>query len=222
MSDYYPEITARFVRETAKHEMTVLHDDGLYRHLRFVQPKSGSSCYWFDLITVPGALIFRGDGESFVFSRLEDMFQFFRSGVMKDGSVQINPGYWSGKLTSDRASCMRYSEKLFTQKVTEYLAECEEDTPGVTAAWHKHLTEFSGDYDTSYEESARQALNDFEFLPEGDKGQPFTFEDTWEWSFRDYDWWFLWACYGICWGIQQYDAAKAPKAETVAVSGGAL
>lgn len=206
------DIAARFARDTAGHELTVLHDDGLYRHLRFMQPRPGSSCYWFELITVPGALIFRGDGESFVFSRLDDMFQFFRSGIRKDGSIHINPGYWLEKLTSDRNACMQYSEKLFTQRVAEYLAECEEDTPGVTAAWGKHLGEFSGDYDTSSEGSARQALNDFEFLPAGDAGRPFTFEDTWEWSFRDYDWWFLWACHAICWGIQRYDAAKAEQA----------
>lgn len=29
------DIAARFARDTAQHEMTVLHDDGLYRHLRF-------------------------------------------------------------------------------------------------------------------------------------------------------------------------------------------
>jgi hypothetical protein len=218
MRDYYPETTERFVRDTAKHEMTVLHDEGLYRHLRFKSPTD--SAYWFDLITVPHALIFRGDGESFVFSRLEDMFQFFRSGIHKDGSIHINPGYWSEKLTSDRDSCMEYSEKLFTQKVSEYLAECEEDTPGVTVAWNEHVGQFCSEYDTSYEESARQALNDFAFTPDSDTGLPFTFEDTWDWSFREYGWWFLWACHGICWGIQRYDQVKAPKADTVAVVGG--
>jgi hypothetical protein len=44
-------------------------------------------------------------------------------------------------------------------------------------------------------------------------GTPFRFEDTWEWSFKDYDWWFLWACQAIVWGIAQYDAAKAAPAE---------
>ena len=44
----------------------------------------------------------------------------------------------------------------------------------------------------------------------------FTFTDVWEWEFKDYHWWFLWACHAIVWGIAQYDAAKAP-----AVVGGA-
>ncbi|MCX4543831.1 hypothetical protein [Streptomyces sp. NBC_01565] len=43
----YPKIAARFARETAGHEMTVLHEDGLYRHLRFATPKG---YYAFDLV----------------------------------------------------------------------------------------------------------------------------------------------------------------------------
>jgi hypothetical protein len=29
------DIATRFAKDTATHRMTVLHDDGLYRHLRF-------------------------------------------------------------------------------------------------------------------------------------------------------------------------------------------
>ena len=36
------KIAERFKRETAGHQMTVLHDDGLYRHLRFMNPEFGS------------------------------------------------------------------------------------------------------------------------------------------------------------------------------------
>lgn len=215
MRDYYPETTERFVRETAKHELTVLHDDGLYRHLRFMQPKPGSSCYWFDLITVPHALIFRGDGESFVFSRLEDMFQFFRSGVYRDGSIHIDPGYYAEKLTSDRASVMKYDEDRFTQTVKDWTVEAIRDGSAPRGIGKAVREDILDNWEIGDESLARQLLNDFEF-----KG--FRFHDAWEVSFRDFDWWFLWACYGICWGIQQYDQAKAPKAETVAVAGGAL
>jgi hypothetical protein len=256
MSDY-SKIAERFAKETAAHEMTVLHDDGLYRHLKFSNPERRWS-YWFDLITVPGALIFRGDGESFVFSRFTDMFEFFRSGIRKDGSLHINPHYWAEKLTSDRDSVMKYDQNLFERQVKEYVADAirERVAPRGISRAVKDLLE---DGDISWEDGARRALEDFEFgagfQPTcgcGWKGQlredeydalkesrshraigaahhtitghveGFTFEDVWEWSFKDYDWWFLWACRAIVWGIQQYDAAKAAeKAQTVTAGGAA-
>ena len=39
----------------------------------------------------------------------------------------------------------------------------------------------------------------------------FQFHDAREWEFRDYDWWFVWACHAIVWGIAQYDAVKAER-----------
>ncbi|KFK87785.1 hypothetical protein IX27_17945 [Streptomyces sp. JS01] len=43
--------------------MTVLHEDGLYRHLVFADPAGGF--YRFDLVTWPHNLMLRGDGFSF-------------------------------------------------------------------------------------------------------------------------------------------------------------
>ncbi len=224
MADDYPEIAARFARDIAQHRMTVLQDDGHYRHLRFMQPPSGSSCYWFDLITVPGALIFQGDGETFAFRRTEDMFQFFRSGIWRDGSHHIHPSYWSEKLTIDRDSVMTYSEELFKGQVAEELKIAEEFYPGVTAAWQEKAEGFLAEYNTEHEETAREALRDFEYLEVDQTGEAFSFSDTWEWEFRDYDWWYLWACHAIVWGIARYDrvrryglqqlAAPAPKTVT--------
>jgi hypothetical protein len=70
------EARRRFEAETARHGMIILHDDGVYRHLRFMDEK-GSSLYWYDLVTWPGSLAFNGDYGSFVFSRSRDMFEFF-------------------------------------------------------------------------------------------------------------------------------------------------
>jgi hypothetical protein len=150
----------RFPRDTANHQMTVLHDEGPYRHLRFM-PKTGSSCYWFDLITLPNSLVFRGDGQSFVFTVFgtDDLFDLFRRTAYK-GS--INPGYWSEKLSSERGAATDYSEALFTDEVATALAEGEKRWPGVTAAWNEHVSEWS-DYNTEYESEAKRALADFQF-----------------------------------------------------------
>jgi hypothetical protein len=110
------QIAQRFRRDTAGHELTVLHDDGLYRHLRLRAPRTSE--YWFDLITIPGALIFRGDGKSFTFARLEDMFEFFRG---RPG--RINAHYWAEKLTSGRDGLVRFDVDKLTSWVREYTAE---------------------------------------------------------------------------------------------------
>lgn len=154
-------IAERFTRETATHEMKILHDDGLYRHIRFTNPECRWA-YWFDLITAPHALIFRGDGESFVFSRLEDMFQFFRSGIWEDGSIHINPHYWAEKLTSNRDSVMKYDHVIFEQAVKEHVAEAilDRSAPRGISRAVKELLE---DGDITWEGGARRELEDFEY-----------------------------------------------------------
>src|SRR3954463_11871038 len=113
MSRYpYVENANRFARDTADHQMTIVHDDGLYRHLRFRNPNRTWN-YWFDLITYPGGLTFQGDGESFTFRRLEDMFEFFR----QPANATINPSYWGEKLTGrgGRDSVMHYQQELLEE-----------------------------------------------------------------------------------------------------------
>lgn len=187
------------------HEMTILHDDGLYRHLRFRSPDHGT--YWFELTTVPGALIFRGDGESFVFARTRDMFEFFRGS--REGS--INPGYWSEKLTSDRDAAFKYDEESFRTQVWEHVRNHGSEYRGLAKAVQEHFFDgWASAYNVEYEEDARAALDSFKFEPERVQAlKPFEFTDTWEWDFKGFDWWFLWACQAIVWGIRQYDAAKA-------------
>jgi hypothetical protein len=196
-------IAERFARETAEHAMAILHDDALYRHVRFMGSKD--SAYWYDLITVPGSLIFRGDGESFVFARLKDMFEFFRSNPDR-ATHRISPDYWAEKLTSSRDAVKVYSREKLDQHVAENLEGAEEHWPGVTAAWGAE-TDGGFYYDLDYEASAREALRDFEYRSKS-RREPFRFSDTWEWDLRDFDWWYLWACHAIVTGIARYDQAK--------------
>lgn len=49
----------RFLKDVSEHELTVLHEDGLYRHLRFARPNSGQ--YHFSIVTWPGYLAYTGD-----------------------------------------------------------------------------------------------------------------------------------------------------------------
>jgi len=192
----------RFTRETEHHKLEVLHDDGLYRHLKFKQP--GNSAYWFDLITVPGALIFQGDGDSYVFRRIQDMFEFFRGPVGR-----INPVYWSEKLTDGRARVKVYQQELFEQLVKELFVESVKSGDWPRGLGMAVREEILDNWEIGDENGAHRALANFEF-------NGFHFADTYELDFRDFDWWFLWACHAIVFGIAQYDAARVP-AEAVSV-----
>lgn len=189
MADLYADAADRFRRDTADHEMTVLHGDGLYRHLRFRDPTSSFS--WFDLITWPHNLAINGGMGSYAFSRMEDMFEFFRGG-------DINPGYWAEKLrAAGQDGVKSYSEDRFRQIVTEHVEEA--DDPALTVAAKEQILDNEGIH---YESGAWAALNAFDYAD-------FRFRDIWEWDLRDYTEQFLWCCHAIRWGIAQYDAAKA-------------
>lgn len=85
---------AVFLADVAHHQLTVLRDDGLYRHLRFSKP--GSNDMRFDVVTWPGFLAYSGDMGCFVFERLDDMLAFFRRPYTGPG-LTINERYWAEK-----------------------------------------------------------------------------------------------------------------------------
>jgi hypothetical protein len=192
VSDYH-EIAARFARDTRDHQIKVLHDDGLYRHLRFMAPKTSE--YWFEIVTWPGSLAIRGDvGEDYVFTRVEDMFTFFRG-------REINPHYWAEKLGGGRRSVKEYSEKLLRQRVVEQFVS-DARWGGVPAGTGKSLRTWVLNEDLGDEHEARNTVESFAH-------RGYEFSDVWEWDFHDYEPQFLWCCYALVWGIGQYDVAKA-------------
>lgn len=220
----------RFLADTKNHQMQVILDQGVHRHLRFRAP--GSGMYWFDLVTVPGALIFMGDGEAFVFRRVDDMFEFFRARSGWNGGT-INPHYWSEKLVDaggrwDRS--MRYSEGKFKEHVEEQLKVAEESGDWTAEQLAQIRTAVASELDnwvdTSYEESAREFLRDFTYTVPAvcvdgthRSGMEFTFDQdsAMEADLRDWYWWFLWVCHAIQWGIDQYDKLKIQAADTKSV-----
>jgi hypothetical protein len=192
-TDAEKDAAQRFPRDAGCHELRILHEDGLYRHLRFAQPMPHSWAYWFDLITWPGSLTIRGDiGQAYTFSRLPDMFEFFRG---RPG--RINPHYWAEKLDSGRSSVREYREGVFRTTVAEHVAESIR-YGGAPRGIGRTVREDILDLDLYDEAEARKLLDDFEY-------EGFTFTDTWEWSFTDYSWEFLWACHAVVWGIARYD-----------------
>lgn len=181
------------------HQMTVLQDQDVYRHLRFKSPANGF--YWFDLITWPGYLYVGGDIESWVFSRVPDMFTFFGDRV-----GQINPGYWSEKLRAPRPdAARRYSADVFQRVVMEHFEEYASERLADADAIRRDLQQevLDDDWGELQDESyARLRLDRF-------KSHDFHFYDTWEWDFSEWDHHFLLSCHAIVWGIAKYRAEKS-------------
>ena len=90
--DSYQPTQEQFLRDVAKHHMKIVRNDGLYRHLEF-RGEHGWH-HWFEIVTWPNALAIRGDMGSWMFSRVEDMYTFFRG----DGQ-RISPRYWQEHLS---------------------------------------------------------------------------------------------------------------------------
>jgi hypothetical protein len=199
------DVAKWFARDTAEHEMTILHDDGLYRHIRF--ERKDSSGYWFSLTSWPQKLAVNGSVGTYVFSRMEDMFEFIRTSC---STGVPNHTYWDEKIVAAGEPAITYSMDLLEKEVAEYFVETEAEKhwPGVTEAWNEKVNGFLAEYDTTNEHGARHALHDFTYKPDDapDGGEPFQFYDTQDWTLQDYDWKYLWCCHAAMWGISQYDA----------------
>jgi hypothetical protein len=224
----------RFLSDVAKHQLTVLHDDGMYRHLRFMNPKSSFS--WFDLITWPGNLAIRGDHGGFMFARVEDMFTFFRARAGWNSGT-INPGYWAEKLPDGGRSAETYSAELFNSQLDDQLAEYAKEYPALVGEfvsdriafdalpeqerWPQSRTGMRKPTEPKTPDELRELVTDYdndgqlhyeagarELLDElAGLG---VVSNASEWDLRTYDFHYLWCCHAIQWGIGQYDAARQP------------
>lgn len=206
----------QFLRDVSMHQMHIIHDAGVNRHIRFKAP--GSMSMHFDLITWPGHLCYTGDMGTYVFRRLEDMFEFFRTDrkyqTLPDGrTLAINPGYWGEKLEA-QDSCdglLKWSEEKFKlraqQDFDEWLGDADlsdEDKEEAREQFACDVIDALGWCDKG---SAYRNMIDFEF-----NGQS-PFQDWWEVSTDEFSFRFLWCCYALAWGVRFYDDAKeAPDA----------
>lgn len=189
----------QFLKDIAEHKIKVLLDNGLYRHLRFRRP--GTFCMGFDLITWPGYLCHCGDMGSYTFTRVEDMFTFFRDDRWHQGEhgLSINPQYWSEKVVAaDRDGIMEYDADLFRERIIEWLNENDSDDD-LREAVRNEIMPYADEGETR----VRDAVNSFEH-----NGRD-PFRDFDEVNLRVYTFRFLWCCYALVWGIGKYDEQKA-------------
>ena len=195
----------RFARDVRMHNMIVIKDDNGYRHLRFKRPRTNS--YYFDLVTWPGYLCMTGDMGTWTFSRIDDMFEFFRN-----DSGRINPGYWSEKLEAGTGCprdkiALEWDEARFRKVMDECLSD-----------WIEGHKPDDDDEDPEYEEKLEEVKDLVQDMKRGSYSEHEAYAvyaaaddphgiliDFWESTFKTYSVHYLWACYAIVWGIERYD-----------------
>lgn len=149
-------VAEQFDSSVAKHEMTVLLDDGFYRHLRFRSPRNEIG--WFELVTWPGSLALRGDVEGRVFSAAADMFDLFR----RSSSEGINPGYWAEKVTGGTKGLTSYDREVLEARLRAETVDAIKSRSAPRGLGKAVTEELLRNPDLDFEESARRAVTYFE------------------------------------------------------------
>lgn len=204
-----------FLKDVSAHQLTVLRDDGLYRHLRFAQP--GTSVRHFELITWPGYLAYVGDMGAYTFTRLEDMFAFFRHPDIK---LAIDRRYWAEKcVAADKGDGIKeWSPARFTEVINKWRLMWIRDAyrtgdltrPQRRSLWEAVQTRVLNFVDEG-EHAVYERANEFRWGGVCD----YSFENLWDNDFQDYTTRFSWCCYALVWGILQYDAWKVEQADRI-------
>lgn len=182
----------RFVKDVENHQMQVLVDDDLHRSLLFKQPGTGN--LYFRINTWPNHLCISGDMGTFVFSRLPDMFEFFRD------DKEPNLGYWSEKLESGTAK--KYSAEEAEAKIFNQL-----NYEDINAKEMKAANRYIKQLDLSDELCFFQEIMNWDADEAG-----FQIDSSDLGDCKEYTYHFVWCCRAIIWAIQQYDALKAKDA----------
>lgn len=200
-----------FLKDVSKHAMEVLRADGVYRHLIFRQPEN-SWLHRFEVVTWPGALSIRGDVGTYVFSRVPDMFEFFRH-PKDNGEIYINADYWSEKLIASDCNgrrgdgVMRFDPDVFQDEVrrryVEHVRLNMQGMPDERKSLRRALEEDVLAYADEGESEALRAASSFEH-------DGFMLSDFWEAEVRKYTVQFIWSLYAIVWAIEKFDNRDAP------------
>lgn len=224
------EIETHFLSDVSSHQMEVIRDDGASRHIRFKTP--GTVCYFFDLITWPGSLCITGDCGTYVFQRLTDMFEFFRTDRThrRDPSkLAINLQYWTEKLVAvdggrRGGNVKEFDPDAFTKVINEYRVQWMRDAKesGTLDKENRRLLWESVDDQVLFNledggDRAQMAAYDFNYDPSGGSRsrESWSFTDLFEHDFTEYTHSIVWNCYALAWGIEQYDLAKVAAAAAV-------
>jgi hypothetical protein len=191
--------TEEFLKNVKDHEMTILKDDGEYRHLRFKRADSGQ--YYFDIVTFPYHLVITGNMGEYVFGPCDDILRIFRGHELEDLSLY----YFNQKCLAGHKS--EWSSDVFWDEVRGILEEpCEESGMALSEA----MSILEKNIDDASMDIACQQFAEFDF--EGELGFDVPFEPTDSFgSCLAPTYTYEWACHAGVWGTQKFYACKERK-----------
>lgn len=190
-----------FLKNVKDHVLTIVKDDGLHRHLKVAEP--GNSNRHYDITTWPNYLCISGDMGCFVFSRTEDMFNFFRS-----PELRINDDYWSEKCKAQsifgdgiREFDSDALESVIKEAFDAYADDAEWDESEKDMWWEDVESNI-----LSQECSATASQAIWDFINNNDWAES-VFQDI-SHDFTRHTGHFIWCCYAITHAINLYDTLK--------------
>lgn len=192
-----------FLKRSEKLQMTIVKDDGVFRHLSFRDPEHNHG--WFTVTTFPGHLVVVGDYGSYVFARVEDMFEFFRGGADTD------PGYCASKALAEDVEedrrCWVYDwDKLREEVSTDFYDYITYDNRPEDETqkedWEMELYDFLDqcEYEEGYLSTDSTELDDSGFVYERTNYNPYSMSYS-----------YLWTHAAVSWAVEQYDKEKDKK-----------
>ncbi len=198
----------RFLKDVENHQMEIIYNNGNNRHLVFSD--KGSSVYKFGLVTWDGHLCIYGDMGTSTFSRLDDMFRFFRmdkNDFNNTGELSINPSYWHEKLQSisryggDEEFSREYFDTCLKEEFDQLVESNELDKEAADKLWEEIEDEIK--YCDDDESELVRKIMDFK------SSDDYEITDFGQRGFKEYTLHFIWQLYAIVWGIAQFDKHQA-------------
>lgn len=194
-----------FRKTTRNHKLIIHKDDGVFRHITLKNSESYNRHY--HLTTWPGYLAVSGDMGEWVFTRLQDMFDFFRAGPYEQmGKISFR--YWAEKCrAADKNTLIwAYDEDLYVQAIRSDMASY---LSGFSLSEAKTIVS-EAIYDDLFvpPETQDGALEKAMYWDCPVNGG-FPFQDFWDHRLQSLTPGFKWICYAIQWGIRQYDLEKS-------------
>jgi hypothetical protein len=201
---YEQQIRDAYLNGTQNHQIDVIRDDGVYRHIRFKHPEYPFN--WFELVTWPWRLVVTGDCGDFMFSRTEDMFTFFES-----ARGDINVHYWAEKLLAPGGfedAAYEYDFELFQQHVNSWYEGAASALSAKEAQGLREEVDLillgEDSYARHSEDEAYRLLHEFDF-------NGIRFYDTHDWFLRRPRRSFVWCLWAVVDGISRYREHVAAK-----------
>lgn len=213
----------QFQKDTENFGVDILLDNGIYRHLRISNKDPNESWnQWYTITTWDNELCISGDMGTLVFSRLTDMFQFFRKN-------RVNPQYWAEKIQTIRYGVDNPIEEFcydtFSQMVKQAYDDHIEDKfdGGVDEDFlKKYCLETVEEYKFDLWDEIKDQVLDY---AQGEGNNltraydclytfnelGFEFTDSWEYSYTKYTSRYIWLCEAIVRAIELYDEATETK-----------